>query len=358
MFLKLAPVFGGKQDQATQALMAQAPNYDAESQTFKNTHEVAVSTIPEGEELEPTWKLLLNFVAESTFKENPRKPKTPLPSVKADVANLNNGEFIWLGHSTIVGKLNDQVIMTDPVFYSTSPVSFIGKPFLMQHLPQTSDIPAVDVVVLSHDHYDHLDYKAIKELKDRVAHFVTPLGVKAHLVRWGVDPSKVTELYWWQSTEINGITYTLTPNQHFTGRSFNDSNRTLWGSWVLQTPTNFKVFFSGDGGYNDHFKQIGDKFGGFDIAFIENGQYNERWANIHMFPEQSLQAAKDLQAQRVVPIHWGKYDLSRHNWDTPIQIYLANKDRIYPELIVGTPVIGTTFAYDNLPQEHWWENVK
>ncbi|WP_222986786.1 MBL fold metallo-hydrolase [Psittacicella melopsittaci] len=359
-FLKFAPVFGGKQDEQTLARMANAPTYDAQSQTFHNTQAIPLMVEAEDGEDEPRPSriaTLFNFVAENTYKENPRRPKSPLPSEKPQVAALENGQFIWLGHSTLVGKVNNQVIMTDPVFYESSPVSFFAKPFAMDHLPQTADIPHVDVVVLSHDHYDHLDYKAIKELKDRVDHFVTPLGVKAHLVRWGVEPERVTELYWWENTVINGITYTLTPNQHFTGRSFSDSNRTLWGSWVIEAPE-LRVFFSGDGGYGEHFKQIGERFGSFDIAFIENGQYDKQWAFIHMFPEQSLQAAKDINAQRVVPIHWAKYDLAKHKWDTPIKVYLEQHSTIYPELIVGTPVIGTTFSYDNLPNSRWWESVQ
>ncbi|RIY38534.1 MBL fold metallo-hydrolase [Psittacicella gerlachiana] len=358
LFVKFAPVFGGKPNAQTLARMEQAPTYNVQTQTFSNLVEIPVSVEVEGQENKSRWRLLYDFIAENTFRENPRAPKSPLPSVQPQVSTLTNGEFIWLGHSTLVGKLENQVIMTDPVFYESSPVSFIGKPFKMEYLPKTSDIPHVDVVVLSHDHYDHLDYKAIKELHTRVDHFVVPLGVKAHLERWGVDPQKVTELYWWESTQINGITYTLTPNQHFTGRSFNDNARTLWGSWVITTADNFKVFFSGDGGYGDHFKQIGERFGGFDLAFIENGQYNEQWAFIHMFPEQSLQAAKDLGAKRVVPIHWGKFDLAKHKWDTPIKIYLEKKAQIYPELIVGTPIIGTTFSYMDLPTQTWWEQVK
>ncbi|MFC6276482.1 MBL fold metallo-hydrolase [Psittacicella hinzii] len=322
--MQFNPVFGGKPDAATQARMQAAPNY--QDGKFVN--------------LEPTPSLVLK-------DENGN-----------EIKGLQEQEFIWLGHSTIVGKLNGQTFLTDPVFYSASPVSFVGgKPYPYEYQTTSKDIPAIDVVVLSHDHYDHLEMRTIKEIKDRVGHFVVPLGVKAHLVRWGVDESKITELYWHEHVTLNGVTYTLTPNRHFSGRSLGGQNATLWGSYVITTP-DFKLFFSGDGGYGKHFAQIGQEYGPFDAAFIENGEYNEKWPNIHMFPHQSLQAAKDINTPKVVPIHWAKFDLSEHTWREPMDVYFSHKEQVNPTLQVGTPVIGTTFSFKALPTTHWWESLQ
>ncbi len=235
----------------------------------------------------------------------------------------------------------------------------------MTHVPSVDDLPYIDAVLISHDHYDHLDYKAIKQVKDKVGHFYVPLGVKAHLLRWGVAESKVSEYDWYDSTQIAGndgqaITITFAPSHHFSGRGITGHRETLWSSWAVQSPE-LSVYFSGDGGYCEEFAKIGDRFEGFDIAFIEDGAYNERWREVHMLPEESDQAGIDVQAKEILPIHWGKFDLSTHHWREPVRRITSAIDAhnsTLPEeekIKLAAPLIGQVFDLDNLPTSPWWE---
>lgn len=241
------------------------------------------------------------------------------PLTQADLLAAPDNSVWRLGHSSLVFKLNDAFWLTDPVFCKrASPVQWFGpKRF---HAPPISiaELPPIKVVVLSHNHYDHLDHAAIRQLQHKVEQFITPLGVGATLIRWGVPAGKVRELDWWDDVEIDGVRATATPAQHFSGRGFSDANRTLWCSWVLQRPDS-KLFFSGDTGYFDGFREIGERLGPFDIAFMETGAYNPRWEYVHMLPEQTLQAFLDLKARWLYPIHNGTFDLSMHTWDDPFE---------------------------------------
>ncbi|POB02007.1 MBL fold metallo-hydrolase [Halopseudomonas oceani] len=241
------------------------------------------------------------------------------PLTKADLLAAPDNSVWRLGHSSLVFKLNDAFWLTDPVFSKrASPVQWFGpKRF---HAPPISiaELPPIKVVVLSHNHYDHLDHAAIRQLQHKVEQFITPLGVGATLIRWGVPPGKVRELDWWDDVEIDGVRATATPAQHFSGRGFSDGNRTLWCSWVLQHPDS-KLFFSGDTGYFDGFREIAERLGPFDIAFMETGAYNPRWVYVHMLPEQTLQAFLDLRARWLYPIHNGTFDLSMHTWEEPFE---------------------------------------
>ncbi|MFV0600901.1 MAG: MBL fold metallo-hydrolase [Brachymonas sp.] len=227
---------------------------------------------------------------------------------------------VWrLGHSTLLFKLHGKFWLTDPVFSErASPVQWFGPK--RWHAPPISidELPPIEAVVLSHDHYDHLDHAAVLALQDKVAHFIAPLGVGTRLVDWGVPAAKVQELDWWQHTVVNGVRLTATPAQHFSGRGLNDGNRTLWVSWVI-TGAGFNLFFSGDSGYFDGFKEIGRRHGPFDVAFLETGAYNKRWEYVHMLPEQTVQAFQDLGAKWLFPIHNGTFDLAMHAWNDPFE---------------------------------------
>ncbi len=215
------------------------------------------------------------------------------------------------------------------------------------------DLPSIDVVVISHDHYDHLDKASIKVLGDKVGTFLVPLKVGQLLVNWGVPKEKVIELDWWESHSVDGIEYTLTPTQHFSGRGLTDRDTTLWGSWVINAQQH-KVFFSGDSGYFNGFKEIGEKYGPFDFTMIETGAYNELWSDIHMFPEQSVQAHIDVQGKVMMPIHNSTFDLSMHDWNEPMQRALDISEERGVTLV--SPEIGQRLAIaEPQPAKAWWQ---
>jgi L-ascorbate metabolism protein UlaG (beta-lactamase superfamily) len=267
-------------------------------------------------------------------------------------------ELIWLGHSSFLLKWKQQTILFDPVFSETaSPFSWLGGKRYNKHMPvELSQIEHIDILTISHDHYDHLDYETIKALISKVDTFLVPLGIKHHLVKWGVSENSIVELDWWNQHEINGITYTLTPAQHFSGRRFT-RNTTLWGGWHLAS-NDYSLFFSGDTGYGDHFKQIQQRLGDVDFALLECGQYNEQWSNIHMMPEETVQAAKDLNAKVMMPVHWGAFTLSLHSWTDPIERALAEAEKQDQSIIA--PEIGEVvdLSLSTRPITYWWQKYE
>ena len=285
------------------------------------------------------------------FPPKNKNPSSPLPSISFDKNELTLAKFSWLGHSTTLMNINDLIIMTDPVFNRASPIPIFGKPFAYENTTTIDDLPKISVVILSHDHYDHLDAKAIKAFSNNVDYFIVPLGVKEHLVHWGVESNKITELDWYESYNYQDINFTLTPAQHFSGRSFSDQNKTLWGSWVIKSE-DLNIFFSGDSGYTEEFKKIGNDFGPFDLAFIECGGYHSTWADIHMFPYEVVQTSIDLKANLFVPISWAKFDLSLHNWNEPI--IRVTKEAKTRNVNISTPQIGEVFNLSQPPNDNWW----
>lgn len=343
-FLHWHPVFGGTPDAASRAKIQASKQFDGTQ--FVNAETTPLNT---GDGDAPgVFSWLKSVITPPPGKQ----PGAPLPSQPLQADQLHNGSFAWLGHSTVLFKTADKVFITDPVFYRASPIPLGGRPFPMRHVPRIADLPPIDAVLISHDHYDHLDYRAIQALDSKVGHFFVPLGVKAHLQRWGVRDEKITELDWHESATLGAVRVTLAPARHFSGRGLNNRGSTLWGSWVVKSPE-LSLFFNGDSGYGKHFADIGAQYGPFDLAFIENGAYNPNWALIHMVPEQSVQAALDVGAKAVVPIHWAKFDLSYHPWKEPIQRFItAAKES---PLHVATPQIGQIFGLMHIPQTPWWE---
>ena len=289
-----------------------------------------------------------------------RIPKDKLPEVRPDLESFlaqdDSMKFIWFGHSTILLNMDGKNILIDPIFSgAASPVSFAVKRFQPPVL-SLEELPEIDFIVISHDHYDHLDKKTIKFFSKKKTKYLVPLSVSRHLKSWGVKPDFITELNWHESTEKDGITFTATPAQHFSGRTLFDANSTLWASWVVQGQKE-KIYFSGDTGYSDHFKEIGQKYGPFDYAFIENGQYNERWPHSHLHPEETIQAMKDINAHHLVPIHWGMFTLSLHPWNEPIErtYKLAQEEKIK----IVTPRLGELVRSRSEQQFiAWWESQK
>ena len=254
-------------------------------------------------------------------------------------------------------KLEGQIVMIDPVFSDrASPIQWAGPKRFHQPPIATEDIEQIDVVIISHDHYDHLDKGTIKAIKDKVGTFLVPLNVGKHLVDWGVAAEKVVELDWWQSKQVGGVEFTATPTQHFSGRGLLDRDETLWASWVINSPES-KIFFSGDSGYFGGFKEIGEKFGPFDLTFIETGAYNRLWSEIHMMPEESVQAHLDLQGKVMVPIHNSTFDLAMHDWFEPLD-RVSELSR-QQQVTLSTPVVGEFVDVLNAPAENaWWLAVK
>lgn len=287
---------------------------------------------------------------------NDSTPKEKLPESKVNIAELTNRsdkvKFVWLGHSSILINYEGTIILVDPVFSGTAaPVSFLSKRFQAPVL-QLKDLPKVDIILISHDHYDHLDMETIQFFREQDVKFITPLGVGSHLEGWGIQKEKIVERDWHESHPVGGLTFTATPAQHFSGRSLTDDNKTLWASWVLKSKKH-NIYFSGDSGYDVHFKEIGDKYGPFDIAFMENGQYDERWGAAHMRPEEVAIAYEELRAKKVFPIHWGMFALGMHPWyEPPKRLLKAVKSKND----VVTPKIGYIYDAGNLPfLDRWWD---
>ena len=345
-FMKFAPVFGGRPDVKSQKLMEASPNFNGK--VFVNL-EPTIDIVKKSPQAS-----MLNFTLQALFPPKGKLPKCPLPNLKFNANALKNGEFIWLGHVSLICKLDGKTIVTDPVLHRAFPLPVGGKPFAYEYAITASDYPKViDIALISHDHYDHLDCKTILELKDRIAKFLVPLGVKAHLVKWGVNADKIYEFDWFSEQKIGNLNFTFCPSRHFSGRKFK-RNGTLWGGWAVEE-AGFSFYFSGDGGYGEHFKMINEKFGGFDLVFIENGAYSDGWPYVHMKPEESAQALKDLGAKLGVPVHWGKFDLSYHAWDEPIKRFEKAATKL--ELNYATPMIAEVFTVQNPPRKKWWDEI-
>ncbi|RMG64861.1 MAG: hypothetical protein D6722_16505 [Bacteroidetes bacterium] len=349
LFLNFAPAFGDSPSGESLARIQASPNYDGEK--FVNQVETRLDTRdPE------SGQSLFTSVFRMLSPPPGKTPAVPLPSEAFSPADLQEGTFVWLGHSTVLMRTGGLVILTDPVFHQASPLPGTVEPFAMVHTPRMEDLPAqIDIVLISHDHYDHLDYQAIQELTPRVGHFLVPLGVKAHLLRWGVPGDQIEEHDWHDSLTYGATRLTMTPARHFSGRGLTNNFSTLWCSWVIQSDS-LRIFFNGDSGYWGGFREIGDAYGPFDIAFVENGAYDKDWAEIHMMPEESVQASLDLQAERMFPIHWGKFDLANHPWDDPI--LRTERESARRQVQIVTPLIGQPFTLENAPHLTWWEGVR
>ena len=299
------------------------------------------------------FKVMVNFLF-TTYER--KTPDYALPSINRDLKNVpsEKPELTWFGHSSYLLQVDGINILVDPVFSGrTSPVSWAGtKAFDGADIYKVEDMPRIDIMLISHDHYDHLDYETILKLKDRVGLFVTSLGVGAHLEYWGVPADKIKELDWWETAEINpNLKFTAAPARHFSGRGI-VRNKTLWSSFILKTDK-YSFYLGGDSGYDKHFAKIGAEYGPFDLAILENGQYNTFWANIHMMPEETAQVAVELKAKVLLPVHWGKFALATHDWDEPINRVLKKAASL--NLTVITPIIGEQVILDSvMPQSKWW----
>ncbi len=324
-----------------------SPNY--KNGAFQNQHHTPM--LPEGVSY---FTILKAYFKKVEHKE----PPSILPSIKTDLKSLQSDKpvIVWFGHSSYFIHINGKNILVDPVFSgNASPVSFFGKNYAGSNVYSVDDFPDLDLVLITHDHYDHLDYKTILKLKNKTKHFYTSLGVGAHLAHWGVDEKNITEFDWWDEIAFDSnIKFIATPARHFSGRGFT-RGKTLWASYILQTP-DYKIFLGGDSGYDTHFKEIGNKYGPFDLALLECGQYNAFWPFIHMMPEQTTQAALDLKTKVLMPVHWSKFTLALHPWNESIKRVTAEAQKL--NLPITTPMIGEPIFVDSIyPLKRWWEEV-
>ena len=300
------------------------------------------------------WKTLREFVN----KPKDRDPGGPLPSVPVDFAALGRLDpaLVWFGHSSYFLRIGGKSILVDPVLSnSASPVPFMIRGYKGTRVIAVHDLPRIDVLILTHDHYDHMDYRTLMTLKNHTGCFCTALGVGSHLEYWGIDPEKILEFDWWEEQEITpGFTLTATPARHFSGRGLR-RGKTLWTSFVL-TSGRHRLFLGGDSGYDRHFLEIGKRFGPFELAILEAGQYNRHWPHIHMMPEETVQAGMDLGATVLMPVHWGKFSLALHPWDEPIRRVKAQAEKLGQRL--ATPMIGETVEIGSrYPDASWWESL-
>lgn len=342
--------FGGKLTKELEKQYAQSPNWkDGKFQNLTTTTmEFSFQSIP-------------HLLYKQFFDKKGREPKQPLSVVPFDKEKFLSAEkpaFIWYGHSVLLMRLAGKTILIDPMLGpDAAPIAPIGtKRFSENTLQLIDEFPPIDVVLLTHDHYDHLDLESIEKLKPKVKRYVVGMGVKRHLERWEIPSEMVTEMDWWNAETEGKVSITYTPTRHFSGRGLTDREKSLWGGWVLKTHEH-SIYFSGDGGYGEHFKEVGQRLGPFDIGFMECGQYNKYWSQIHMFPEESVLAAIDAGVKEAAAVHWAGFTLAQHTWKDPIERFTASaKQKGLPAI---SPKLGEQFTPGKAEGEKkWWEEVE
>ncbi|WP_211655313.1 MBL fold metallo-hydrolase [Planococcus alpniumensis] len=349
VFLKLYAPLGSTPDKRQRDRFSELGNY--REGKFANADSIEpVIRMSEG------LSMLKDSVLTGDVQRNPLG-KLPVADIDWQAIDDAQDSVTWFGHSTFLLSIDGLKLFVDPMLGKrASPLAFAGSArYSMDWLETVERLPEIDAVLLTHDHYDHLDYGSIRALESKVGHFFVPLGVGAHLERWGVEAGRITELDWWDEAAFNGLTLVLTPSQHFSGRGLFNRNSTLWGGWiVLGSETRF--YTSGDGGYGSHFKEIGERYGPFDLVLMEGGQYDPRWETSHMAPEQSVQAALDVRGRKMMLVHWAAFTLAFHSWTDPIERASKEAQRVGMDLL--TPKIGETLSLETLDSytpARWWE---
>ena len=351
-FTNLYPSFGGDISKEQQL------SYQKSSQ-YRNGKFNNINPVPKVLSFSETLGIAYYFF---TSKVKNGRPNQDLQVSKIDsmaVANYKGAtRLVWFGHSAFLLQIAKKTILLDPMFGKVAaPHPLLGANRFNAELPiEVEKLPHIDAVIFSHDHYDHLDYETVMKIKDKTKHFYTPLGVGEHLKAWGVPSSKITELDWWDEIQFESLTFVCTPAQHFSGRKLNNGQSTLWSSWVIRSKEE-NIYFSGDSGYASHFKDIGNKYGPFDLALMECGQYDAKWSDIHMMPEETVQAGIDVLAKKIMPIHWSGFKLALHDWKDPINRVQAKAKEL--GITVITPKIGQEILVQdsNTKYTNWWINL-
>ena len=341
------PRFGRLSKGERKEKVHKSPNYfDGRFQNINHTQQLT----------EGFWQML----SQPSAKQ--KKTKNEIPTVKTNLTELNPQKnlLVWFGHSSCYIQLDGKRFLIDPVFSSyASPVSFINKSFKGTNIFKPADIPEIDYLIITHDHWDHLDYKTVKEIKPRISKVVCPLGVGAHLSRWGYAASDIIEMDWNEMTAPDlFVEIHCLPARHFSGRALKPK-QSLWASFLIRSES-FTIFVSGDGGYDTHFASIGEQFGTIDFALLENGQYSSSWKYIHLHPEETLQAGIDLRAKNIIPVHNSKFRISNHNWNEPMQRIIAANKQLEKKQQIITPKIGEIVFLNDTTQNftQWWEEIE
>ena len=352
LFLENWPAFGGTVSGERLKRAQASPHYhDGE---FTNT-------LPHPPlELRDVWGYLTEQIFGDQIRVPPSAiPLSVIPPVSIQSQPRSGLRAIWFGHSSVYMEIDGLRLLVDPVFADyASPIDGIGPKRFHPPPIGITDLPNIDAVIISHDHYDHLDMRTIQYLSSKETQFFVPLGVGSHLDEWDVPKHQVAELDWWESTKIKGLTIVCTPAQHYSSRGIFDYKETLWASWSVIGPKH-RIFYSGDTGFADHFQQIGERLGPFDLSVIKIGQYGPgaSWIYSHMDPEHAIEAHLAVQARRMLPVSWGTFNIAFHDWDEPIKraVKAANEKNV--ELVtprVGEMVIADKSFYSN----SWWEEVR
>jgi len=351
LFMNLAPQFGGKVSKEQQQEFEKLEHY--ENGKFLNFEPIDMKF--DFKNISKIFKQLISPVANT-------RPKNNITVKKFDVSSLHQQKpgttrVTWLGHSSFLIEMDSKTILIDPVFSDyVSPIDLSSAKRFTNGMPfKLDDLKKIDALIISHDHYDHLDYKTITSIKDKVKKVFVPLGVENHFKEWGIHSDKIEVLDWWNETELEDIKIVCAPSRHMSGRGILDHSSTLWSSWCL-LGKNQKLYFSGDGGYGKHFTEIGDKYGPFDLGMMECGQYDEKWADVHMIPEESVQAGIDVKATAIMPIHWGAFKLANHTWIDPIERFVTKSEAL--KVNYATPSIGESLELTSksYTKSKWWEN--
>lgn len=346
LYINLNPQFGADVLKSHKSVYEKSKYWDGEKfiNLSETTMDISLKTIPG----------LLKAQFTNREVRSPEKNIDLIPFDKERFSqNPENAKFIWYGHSALLIQINGKNYLMDPMLgEDTSPVGPMKtKRFTENVLEIIDDLPPVEAIFITHDHYDHLDYASIKKLKDKVNKYYVALGVSRHLEKWGIPSEQIREFDWWDELEEEGLKIVFTPSRHFSGRGLSDRSKSLWGGWVIQWDQH-GLYCTGDGGYDHHFKEIGEKYGPFDWAFVECGQYHKLWHQIHMHPEESVQAGLDAQAKMIMPIHWGAFALALHPWKEPVLRFVAEAEKRNAPICL--PQVGEIVEMGSEPQQNTW----
>lgn len=351
LYINLNPQFGAGITKSNKEIYSQSEYWDGEK--FLNMEETNMDIGP---------KEIPGLIRKQFTNRDARSPKENIPVIPFDLNKWDQhpekAKFVWYGHSALLLQINGKNYLMDPMLGDdSSPIAPMkAKRFSEGVLEMIDDFPPLEGIFLTHDHYDHLDYASIKKLRSRVNKYYVALGVGRHLESWNIPKEQIVEFDWWDELEDNKLKITFVPSRHFSGRGLTDRARSIWGGWVIEWDEH-SIYCTGDGGYGKHFREIGEKFRPFDWAFVECGQYNKLWHQIHMYPEEAVQSGIDVNAKVSIPIHWGGFALALHDWKDPAERFTAHAQKTQTN--ISLPQIGEIVVMGEEPKENnWFENFE